>query len=57
VLRCLAKDPDERFADGAALARALGECEAAGQWTRDDARRWWQDISQSEIPEPVAAAG
>src|SRR4051795_12368624 len=32
VLRCLAKDPDDRFADAAALERALGECACAGDW-------------------------
>ena len=58
VLRCLAKDPDDRYADAAALALALADCESAGHWTRDEARRWWEgiggcrDIRQAE---PIGA--
>lgn len=57
VLRCLAKDPDDRYPDGASLARALGECEAAGHWTREDARRWWTGLVANEAPESMVAAG
>jgi serine/threonine-protein kinase len=32
VLRCLAKDKDERFPDGRALADALCTCSVAGKW-------------------------
>jgi serine/threonine-protein kinase len=42
VLRCLAKVPAERFADAEALDRALAQCQCAGQWTEEQARRWWQ---------------
>jgi serine/threonine-protein kinase len=40
VLACLAKKPDERPADAAALIELLDECDVA-EWTRDDARTWW----------------
>ncbi len=43
VLRCLAKDPAERYADASSLERALGECACAPVWDRDHAARWWQD--------------
>ena len=43
VLRCLAKDPAERFPDAEALERALGECACAGDWDRERAARWWRD--------------
>src|SRR5262249_53850399 len=33
VLRCLTKDPGERFPDAASLDVALAACRAAGQWT------------------------
>ncbi|HEX3997399.1 MAG TPA: serine/threonine-protein kinase [Pirellulales bacterium] len=57
VMRCLAKDPDHRFSSAGALARALADCEAAGRWTRDMAREWWQNIDHHESRKeaPVAA--
>jgi hypothetical protein len=42
ILRCLAKDPAERYADVARLDRALAACGAAGQWTESDAEAWWR---------------
>jgi serine/threonine-protein kinase len=42
VLRCLAKDPAERFADVGAVEEALARCACAGGWTEADARAWWQ---------------
>jgi hypothetical protein len=41
VLRCLAKDPGERFPDVASLERALADCGCAGQWTEEEAADWW----------------
>jgi serine/threonine-protein kinase len=43
VLRCLAKTPVERFSDAGALEQALQACRCAGQWSEDEARRWWQE--------------
>jgi serine/threonine-protein kinase len=43
VLRCLAKDPAERFPDAASLERSLGACACAGDWNQDRAARWWLD--------------
>jgi serine/threonine-protein kinase len=43
VLRCLAKDPAERFPDAEGLERALAACACAGDWHRDRAGRWWRD--------------
>ncbi len=42
VLRCLAKNPSDRFPSVVALRQALAECVAAGGWTSDDAAAWWQ---------------
>src|SRR5262249_54796156 len=42
VLRCLAKDPSDRFADDGSLERALGRCACSADWNRDRAARWWQ---------------
>jgi serine/threonine-protein kinase len=41
ILRCLAKDPRDRFADAEALDRALAGCSAAGTWSAADAAAWW----------------
>jgi serine/threonine-protein kinase len=41
VLRCLAKDPAERFSDIPGLEQALAKCPCASQWTEEDAARWW----------------
>lgn len=49
VLRCLAKKPDDRFADAGSLKRALGECEAAGQWGDAEAFDWWQGVRR-DVP-------
>lgn len=42
VLRCLAKESEERFPDAAALERALAKCECADQWTTERAAQWWR---------------
>lgn len=55
VLRCLAKNPDERFQDTATLAAAFAACECAGKWTRDDARRWWTE-QRKGAPHAAAVA-
>jgi serine/threonine-protein kinase len=55
VLRCLAKDPADRFADAARLEQALAACSCATAWTREQAARWWQECAaESEAsPSPV----
>jgi serine/threonine protein kinase len=47
VLRCLAKEPTERFPDAESLERALGACSCAGYWDRERAARWWRDADPS----------
>jgi serine/threonine-protein kinase len=44
VLRCLEKDPGERFAGPAELAKALSLCNAAQEWTEARAAEWWHDV-------------
>ena len=42
VLRCLAKDPAERFPSAESLDETLGRCQCAGLWTEAKARAWWE---------------
>lgn len=56
VLRCLAKRPDDRFADAASLEAALAACAAAGQWGREEAAQWWTALSDA-APREVVATG
>jgi len=57
VLRCLAKDPADRYQTVRDLQRALSDCVAAGGWTEQDAASWWRENgSTDEHAESLAAA-
>jgi serine/threonine-protein kinase len=47
VLRCLSKEPADRFADAQALERAFGECSCSEDWDQDRAARWWRERAES----------
>src|SRR5262249_17305135 len=47
VLRCLAKEPGERFPEAESLELALAHCSSAGTWSQQDAARWWRTRSES----------
>jgi serine/threonine-protein kinase len=55
VLRCLAKDPADRFPDAKTTERALAECACARDWDQDRAARWWHQAETSE--NGLAASG
>jgi eukaryotic-like serine/threonine-protein kinase len=60
IMRCLEKEPGQRFPDANALAQALAQCAAAGQWTEERAAQWWQAMAEGAnsacIPPETAAA-
>jgi serine/threonine-protein kinase len=41
ILRCLEKNPADRFPDVAELDRALAQCALVCQWDADQAEAWW----------------
>ena len=43
VLRCLAKDPADRFPTAEALELGLAGCSAASAWDKAQARHWWNE--------------
>jgi serine/threonine-protein kinase len=54
ILRCLAKDPADRFPTAAALQEALAACEAADRWNRTLAAQWWQRQGQEAVAVSLA---
>ena len=48
VLRCLEKNPNDRFQDVARLERALAACECADQWTEEMAESWWHFVGEPQ---------
>jgi eukaryotic-like serine/threonine-protein kinase len=48
VLACLAKRPSDRPASAWDLADRLASCETGSEWTRRQAREWWEKRSEPE---------
>jgi tRNA A-37 threonylcarbamoyl transferase component Bud32 len=44
VLRCLAKDPMERYPDAESLEKALGRCSSSTAWDKAAAKQWWNAL-------------
>ncbi len=57
VLRCLEKEPAQRFAGANELSRALAECACAGQWDARHAAAAWQRDGDTPMPLPAVKMG
>ena len=55
VLRCLAKDPAERFPDAESLEQALAGCACADRWNAKRAAEWWRQVGQPAAPSTAGA--
>ena len=49
ILRCLEKNPDDRFQSTADIVTAIEDCREYGRWTRDDARLWWKNLDAAPV--------
>ena len=50
ILSCLEKDRSKRPQTARELATQLGECQAANQWSIEDADRWWSRHERGLLP-------
>jgi hypothetical protein len=57
VVRCLAKDPRDRFPDAEALEISLGRCCCATSWDKNLARQWWREIASPSVVETASNNG
>ena len=56
VMKCLEKDPSDRYADVTDLERDLAACSCTDCWTQEHAERWWSKAeTSSEITQEPGA--
>lgn len=56
LLRCLAKQRDDRPATAQELSLALAGCATARDWTESEAASWWLVNARADVPDPAVAA-
>jgi serine/threonine-protein kinase len=56
ILRCLQREPEQRFANIDMVDHALAACGCAASWDSGDAAAWWQSASKPDrVPDEAPA--
>ena len=48
VMKCLNRDPDDRFRSFRDVLNAIEACEQFGTWDRSDAEQWWAEHANDD---------
>jgi len=56
IMRCLEKEPDQRFASAADMADALRGLPAMKDWSTEEARGWWREYAKKRKAELAMAS-